>query len=342
MSKYQSFTRIQKLGILKQVRESKDKKRELAKLGISRSTYYEWLENGGEAKKKTAHSIWNKTPEDIEAKIKEYRLSNDPRLQSPARIMEKLESEGYLITESGVKSVLVRLGLNGFLKPKKKTYHIRPKAEKFLEVVSLDDMEFQREKPHDTFCLNLTDEASYFALESKVLGHKVRAYDVIRGIKMIKEKYGRYPKTVRLDNARAHWANKVLNFCKKNKINLDHIDKGCPEENWPVESWHRNLNQDLIYQKGYASLAEWQKSIDEYRNWHNYSKRLRSDPIQRTPAEIAFAYTTPATQARIKNKLLRKLRGQTAIQRIIPIPTNSLFTENLIIKPLSVSEMRVS
>jgi len=331
MSKYQSFTRIQKLGVLKQVRESKDKKRELAKLGISRSTYYEWLKNGGETKKKTAHQIWNKTPLEIDGKVRKYRLSNDPLLQSPARIMEKLESEGYIITESGVKSILVRLGLNGFLKPKKKHYHIRPKAEKFLQVVSLDDVEFSRWVPHDTFSLNLTDEASYFALESKVLGHKVSARDVVRAIKAIKEKYGRYPKTIRLDNARAHWANKVINFCKRNKINLDYIDKGCPEENWPVESWHRNLNQDLIYQKGYASLAEWQQSIDEYRNWHNYSKRLRSDPIQRTPGEIAFAYTTLATQARIKNKLLRKLRGQKAIQRTIPIPTNPLFIEKLIV-----------
>lgn len=328
---------------MKQVEESNDKKRELVKLGIPRSTYYEWLKTNGETKKKTAHRIWNKTPEAIETKIKEYRLSHDPLKQSPARIMENLEhNEGYLMTESGVKSVLVRQGLNGFLKPKKKHYCIRPKAEKFLETVCVDDVEFLRARPHDTYVLNFSDEASYFALESKVFGHKICALDIVRGLKAIKAEHGRYPKTLRLDNARAHFAKKVIKFCKKNNIFLDHITKGCPEENWPVESWHRNLNQDVIYQHGYSSLAEWQRAMDEYRKWHNYRKRLRSDPIQRTPAEIAFAQTSPATQARVKAKLQRKLYGQTTVSRVVPIESNRAFMKNLLFTTNIVSEMRVS
>ena len=346
MKHYHIFTQQQKWSIVQRVESSKNKERELAKLDIPKSTYYDWKKNNCETKSKAPHVVWNKTPENMEARVKEYRLSGDPLKQSPARITEQLEqNDGYILTESGAKSVLVRLKLNGFLKPKHKSYHIRPKAEKFLHVVSVDDVEFMRYKPRDTYVLNFTDEASYLAAESRVYEHKTNAYDIIKGLKRIKETYGRYPKSIRLDNARAHKARKVIAFCLKHSIAMDFITKGCPEENWPVESWHRNLNQDVIYRHGYATIEEWQKAIDAYRTFHNTIKRLRSDHIQRTPAEIAFCYTTPLTQARLKAKLQRKHLGQTKAQKWIPEDArqaNSLILSSIQTNLRSVSEMCVS
>jgi len=346
MKKYQIFSQQEKWSIVRRVDNSSNKKRELSKLGLSKSSYYEWKKNNCTVKKKTPKVIWNQTPKEIEKRIKEYRLSGDPLKQSPARIVEQLEqNEGYLMTESGVKSVLNRLKLNGFLKPKKKHYYIRPKAEKFLQVVCVDDVEFIRYKPRDTYVLNFSDEASYFAIESRVYEHRTNGYDIIKGLKRIRQNYGRYPEIIRLDNAQAHKARKVLRFCQKNNIKMDFITKGCPEENWPIESWHRNLNQDLIYRKGYATIKEWQRAIDQYRYFHNYQKRLRSDYIQRTPAEIAFAYTTPLTQARIKAKLQRKLLGQTKVQKWLSPETkqtNLNLLNSLQINHNYVSEMCVS
>lgn len=318
MKNYQIFNQQQKWSITQRVDSSQNRKRELAKLGIPKSTYYDWKKNDCQTKKKTPRNIWNKTPETIEKRIKKYRLSGDAQKQSPARIVEQLENnEGYIITESGVKSVLTRIGLNGILKPRKKHYYIRPKAEKFLQVVCVDDVEFQRYKPRDTYVLNFSDEASYFAMESRVYEHRTNGYDIVKGLKRIKQKYGRYPKILRLDNAQAHKSKKVKRFCERKNIKLDFITKGCPEENWPIESWHRNLNQDVIYRNGYAAIQEWQAAVDKYRNFHNYKKRLRSDYTQRTPVEIAFAFTTPLTQARLKAKLQRKQYGQTKAQKWI-------------------------
>ena len=343
MKKYQIFAKQEKWSIVRRVEESSNKERELAKLGIPKSTYYDWKRNRCETKKKTPHAIWNKTPEKIEKKIKEYRLSGDPFKQSPARITEQLErNESYIMAESGVKSVLERLGLNGMLRPRRKRYHIRPKAEKFLDVASLDDIEFIRVKPRDTYVLNFTDEASYFALESKVRDHRTNACAIGRGLKQIRANYGRYPKCIRLDNAMAHKAIKVIKFCRKNNIEMDFITKGCPEENWPVESWQRNLNQDVIYRHGYGTIREWQEAIDTYRHFHNHLKRLRSDHIKRTPAEIAFAFTSPLTQARLKATLKRKHCGQTAVQKFINLPSQPKYIKMPYFKPLPVSEMCVS
>lgn len=346
MKHYQIFNEQEKWSIVKRVESSSNKERELSKLAIPKSTYYDWKKNDCKTKKKTPHVIWNKTPEDIEKKIREYRVSGDPLKQSPARIVENLESnERYIMTESGTKSVLTRLKLNGILRPQKKRYYIRPKAEKFLQVVCVDDVEFERYKPRDTYVLNFTDEASYFALESRANEHKTNSYDIVKGLKAIKKTYGRYPKILRLDNAQAHKSKKVAAFCEKKHISLDFITKGCPEENWPVESWHRNLNQDLIYRNGFETIQEWQVAINKYRKFHNYKKRLRSDYIQRTPAEIAFAFTTPLTQARLKAKLQRKHYGQINVDKWIN-PETKKATINMIdliqINLKSVSEMCVS
>lgn len=346
MKKYQIFEEQQKWQVVKRVEESKDKSRELLKLGISRSTYYDWKKNDCKTKKKTPHSIWNKAPDIIEKKIKEYRLSGDYDKQSPARIMEQLErNEGYIITESGVKSALVRMGLNGILRPQKRYYHIRPKAEKFLNVICVDEIEFTRYEPRDTNVLNFSDEASYLAIKSIATEHKTNAYDIVKGLKEIKKDYGRYPKVLRMDNAQSHKAKKVMRFCFKNNIIPDFITKGCPEENWPIESWHRNLNQDIIYRNGYRTIKEWQKAIDDYRYFHNYKKRLRSDCNQRTPAEIAFAYSSPLTQARLKARLQRKLFGQTKVNKWInpeTLQANFNLINSFKNTPIRVSEMCVS
>jgi len=340
---YQSFSREQKLKILHDVEMSTDKEAELIRLGVAHSTYYAWRRAGGETQKKTPHRIWNQTPAVIEERIKEYRLSEDPRQHSPARIVEQLEAhEHYLMTESGVKSVLERNKLNGFLKPKKKHFYIRSKAEKFLQVVCADDVEFIRHKPRDTYILNFIDEASYFSLSATVRSHRTNQRDIIAGLQQIKRTHGRYPKTLRLDNARAHHALRVARFCDRHGIALDFITTGCPEENWPVESWHRNLNQDLIYRHGYATLREWQLAVEQYRHFHNHEKRLRSDPLTRTPAEIASAQTSPATQAKLKIQLMRKFYGQKTVKRSISDEVFAGWVKSPYFKPYSVSKMCVS
>jgi len=45
MKRYQIFNQQQKWSIVRRVDESTDKKRELAKLGIPRSSYYGWKKN---------------------------------------------------------------------------------------------------------------------------------------------------------------------------------------------------------------------------------------------------------------------------------------------------------
>ena len=192
--------------------------------------------------------------------------------------------------------------------------------------------------------LTLLTKPRIYGLKSIVLGHRINQYDIVKGLQAIKCEYGKYPKTVRCDNAQAHKSKRVKAFCKKHNIAMDFITMGCPEENWPVESFHRNLNQDVIYCHGYDFLKEWQEKIDEYLNYHNTKKRLRSDYLRRTPQEIAYAFTSALTQARLKVRLQRKFYGQTTVERQLPNEDllTKLFSNILTLTSLKKSKKSVS
>jgi transposase len=306
MLNYRSYTFQEKWLIINQVKDSSNKKKKLEELGVPRTTYYDWLSHNLRTGSKAPQRVWNKAPEWVDQKVREFRLSGDPLKESPARIMEHLEELGYFITESGVKSIIKRLGLPKLRYPVKKNFYIRPRAEKFFQVLCLDELDFLRFRPHDTNVLNFVDEASYYPVRSTVYGRKINQNDVVKSLKEIKREYNKLPKILRLDNLQVYKSRKVRKYCQKEGIILDYITKGCPEENWPVEVWHRALNQNVIYRNGFAKISDWQRAVDKFREYFINNWRIRSDPILRTPKEIAYAFTTPATQHRLKLKLMRK------------------------------------
>lgn len=306
MANYRSYSLQEKWLILNQVKEAKNIRQKLKELEVPKSTYYDWLSHNLRTGSKAPHLVWNKAPEWVDQEVKKCRESSDPLKESPARIMEYLERLEYFITESGVKSIIKRLGLPKLRKPAKRRFYIRPKAEKFFQVLCLDELDFLRFRPHDTNVLNFVDEASYYPVKSTVYGRKINRNDVVLALDEIEKEYGRLPKILRLDNLQVYKSRKVRKYCQKKGIVLDYITKGCPEENWPVEVWHRALNQGVIYRNGFARIEDWQRAIDKFREYFINNWRIRSDPILRTPKEIAYAFTTPATQHRLKLKLMRK------------------------------------
>lgn len=306
MSNYRSYSLQEKWLLINQVKDSSNKRKKLRELELPKSTYYDWLKYNLRTVSRAPHRVWNKAPEWVEKAVRKCRESNDSLKESPARIMEYLERRNYFITESGVKSIIKRLGLPKLRYPAKKSFYIRPRAEKFFQVLCLDDLDFLRFRPHDTSVLNFVDEASYYPVKATVFGRKINQNDVVKALKEIKKEYGKLPRILRLDNLQVYKSKKVRKYCQKERVFLDYITKGCPEENWPVEVWHRALNQGVIYRNGFAKISDWQRAIDQFREYFINNWRIRSDPILRTPKEIALAFTTPATQHRLKLKLMRK------------------------------------
>ena len=112
------------------------------------------------------------------------------------------------------------------------------------------------------------------------LRHRPNRYDVVELLKKIKENHGRFPRVVRLDNARAHKSLEVKQFCALNNIKLQFIEPGTPQQNWPVESFNGVIKKDVI-KSGlwrWDNLDDKQQLLDDFREYYNNQKPLNSDP----------------------------------------------------------------
>lgn len=305
----------------------------LKQLGIPKSTYYDWKKNGGRSKSKAPKRTWNKTPKNIEGKIIEIRNDNDlyKSERAPNGIVSRLEEDGVFMTAPGVWGVLKRNGESRKFIDDKKIFIIYPKADKFLKVVCIDDIMLTNWKPRDLAVFNAIDEYSQASVAISFIPHRVNKYNVIALIEQIKENYGRFPEIIRLDNAKAHISLEVKEYCKKNNIKLQFIDKGIPQQNWPVESFNGVIEKDLIYTNlwKWNILTDKQELLEEYRNYYNDKKPLNSDHIKRTPNEIATANTSLKTQQRLKIKLLRKHYGQVVARKAI-LNTQTIFNPQFV------------
>ena len=231
------------------------------------------------------------------------------------------------MTSVGVWGVLRRKGENKKFVEHKKPFIIYPRSEKFLEVVCIDDIMLTNWKPRDLAVFNAIDEYTQASVAISFVSHRVNKHDVIALIEQIESNYGRLPKIVRLDNAKAHISLAVKRYCKQNNIRLQFIDKGVPQQNWPVESFNGVIKKDLIKTSlwKWDDLSDKQRLLSSYREYYNSRKPLNSDSLNRTPNEIVTAITSKRTQQRLKYKLLRKHHGQVmAKQAILEKQTISL------------------
>ena len=319
MKKYNTFSDFEKQRMLKLVesecsRLKKSKYWVLQQLGLSKSTYYDWVKTGGVSRSKAPRKVWNKTPSWVEDLV--IKIRDDTGLYQSERsfvgIANKLTNYGIFMSSVSVWNILSRHGKNRDFSDYGKVYIIYPKAEKFLDVVCIDDIHLTNWKPRDMAVFNAIDEYSQESVAISFLSHRVRQNDVIDLLKMIKNNCGKFPKTVRLDNAKAHISLKVKYYCLRNNIKLQFIDPGTPQQNWPVETFNGVIKKDLIKSNiwNWSNLGQAQKWLEEYREYYNTKKPLNSDPLKRTPREISTAMTSKITQMRLKYKLLRKHHGQ--------------------------------
>ncbi|MDD4358871.1 MAG: integrase core domain-containing protein [Candidatus Pacebacteria bacterium] len=320
MTKYIILSDYEKSLKLRQIEEEKKRLRKslywiLKKMDIPKSTYYDWKKTNGISKSKAPKTVWNKTPKWIEDKIVSLRkdASLYPSERSPLGIKTKLEKEGIFIHEGTASNVLKRNNLNRIFKDHKDPFLIYPKAERFFDVICIDDVSLTKQKPRDMSVFNAIDEYSYESVGILFANHRINRWDVIKLLDQIKKRYGRYPKILRLDNAKAHISNLVKTYCHIHNITLQFIDKGRPEQNWPVESFNKVLKRDLLLSPLWGSLnsdIQKQKILYDYTKYYNERKPVPSDPLRRTPREISSAITSLSTQTRLKLKLMRKKYGQ--------------------------------
>lgn len=327
MNKYTIFFEYEKIRKLREVEEEKKRLKKplrwiLIQMNIPKSTYYDWKKNGGKNKSKAPQKVWNKTEEWIEKEI--VRLREDSNLfnseRSPLGIVSLLSERRISISQSTVKSILKNNGLSRIFRDKQKLFLIYPKAEKFMDVVCIDDVALTNNKPREFSVFNAIDEYSSKSVGILFVRHRINRWDAIELMEMIKKRYGRLPKTVRLDNAKAHLSKAFKAYCLFHGIKMQFIDPGTPQQNWPVESFNKVLKHDLLISHlwgGWEKFENKQSILEEYVEYYNKKKRVNSDFLKRTPEEIASGATSKETTEMVKIRLIRKYYGQVVAREYI-------------------------
>ena len=141
-------------------RIKRDKYWVLKRMGIPRSTYYDWLKTGGVTKSRLPKTVGNKTPKTIENII--LKMRDDIGIYrsegSFLDITDKLNCNEIMITKNGVWSVLRRHSKNRQFSEVKKTFIIYPRSQRFLDVVCIDEIGLTNKKPRELSIFNAIDE----------------------------------------------------------------------------------------------------------------------------------------------------------------------------------------
>ena len=145
--------------------------------------------------------------------------------RSPLGIATKLEIKGIFMNPSSVYEVLKRYGLNRKFKERRNLFLIYPKAERFMDTVCIDDVSLTNKRPRDLSVFNAIDEHSGESVGILFVSHRINRFDVVELMEKIRKKYGRLPKIVRLDNAKAQLSNVVKAYYLLNGIKLQFINK---------------------------------------------------------------------------------------------------------------------
>jgi putative transposase len=118
--------------------------------------------------------------------------------------------------------------------------------------------------------LNIIDEGVREALDI-VVDTSITAQRVVRVLDLLKAERG-VPRSIRVDNGPEMTAQAFADWCKENKVPIDYIEPGKPNQNAYIERFNRTYRTEVLDPHIFSTLSEvreiswaWQISYNEER-----------------------------------------------------------------------------
>jgi putative transposase len=166
--------------------------------------------------------------------------------------------KGYSWNHKRVYRIYRELELNLRIKPKRRIQRDKPEALHTAtapnEVWSMDFMHDELLDGRKFRLLNILDDFNREGLEIEV-DFSLPALRVIRTLERIIEQRGK-PKKLRCDNGPEYISGALQNWAKKQKITLEYIQPGNPQQNAYIERYNRTVRYDWLNQHLFSSLDE--------------------------------------------------------------------------------------
>ncbi len=166
--------------------------------------------------------------------------------------------KGFGWNHKRVYRIYRELELNLRIKPKRRIKRDKPDALGMAshpnEVWSMDFMHDELENGRKFRLLNIIDDFNREGLEIEV-DFSLPALRVIRTLERIIEQRGR-PKNIRCDNGPEYISGALKEWAEKQKITLQYIQPGNPQQNAYIERYNRTVRYDWLNQHIFRSLDE--------------------------------------------------------------------------------------
>lgn len=166
--------------------------------------------------------------------------------------------KGFGWNHKRVYRIYRELELNLRIKPKRRIKRDKPDALGMAshpnEVWSMDFMHDELENGRKFRLLNIIDDFNREGLEIEV-DFSLPALRVIRTLERIIEQRGR-PKNIRCDNGPEYISGALQEWAEKQKITLQYIQPGNPQQNAYIERYNRTVRYDWLNQHIFRSLDE--------------------------------------------------------------------------------------
>ena len=182
-------------------------------------------------------------------------------------ILETSKATDGIVEQSGtpqvrgqkrVYRIYKELELNLRIKPKKRINREKPEPLSVPtapnEVWSMDFMHDHLSDGRSIRLFNVIDDYNREGLEIEV-DFSLPSQRVIRSLERIIEWRGK-PKIIRCDNGPEYISQKLQNWAEKQKITLQYIQPGNPQQNAYIERYNRTVRYDWLNQYLFQTIEE--------------------------------------------------------------------------------------
>ncbi len=263
---------------------------------ISDSSFYTWRKMCSDKSHKQQNTNDDEKP-DPEALIVELKTRRPYYGQQ--KIVKQLEhSHGIKVKRSQVDAVLAKHGLKETSGHKKRRKG-RRRFERVepMDLLQLDVMYYTLKNNRRFYLLTVLDDHSRYVVAYKLTTSQTadKAIDVLtRAV----EEYGR-PRQVLTDRGSQFHAWKGTSRFDKlvKRLGIEHIltSPQSPQTIGKIESWHRNIQRELLGCRELGSVEAAREAIAEYVDFYNH-ERVHMALDYATPADRFFGVDTELEQ----------------------------------------------
>ena len=166
--------------------------------------------------------------------------------------------KGYRWNHKRVYRIYKELELNLRIKPRKRLIREVPEAlnvpESINQIWSMDFMHDQLQDGRSFRLFNVIDDFNREALGIEV-DFSLPSERVIRALNQIIEWRGK-PKAIRCDNGPEYVSGKLIAWAEAQKIRIEYIQPGKPQQNAYVERFNRTVRYEWLSQYYWENLEE--------------------------------------------------------------------------------------